>query len=134
MPTPSPKMLRTRRANGRDAIDGRSARGRRLRELLAIYSIGVDMEDAKAAALVKNVVTLSIQLETLEDDSDIGRAIDRLELVRLSNARGRAEERLEALKAKAHQAPAESSAAGLSALQRHLERLAAEDKPSSKRQ
>jgi hypothetical protein len=123
---PTPAQQRSKRANGVLALSGNSARGRRLRELVRIYSTGVDPDDEKAAALVRSTASIALKVEQLEDASDAGEPIDALAFNRLVNTRERNLRRLNELRRLAAPpgAPAAEAEAGLAALRRFLDRLA----------
>jgi hypothetical protein len=122
MPKPSVKQQRTRRANGRLVADGRSARGRRARELLDAYSTGADPANEQMTGLIRSAVSLQIEIEGLEDKIDRSQAVDHFAFARLVNSRERVLRKLSELKAEARAgAPRQKVQGGwTSALWRHL--------------
>jgi hypothetical protein len=114
---------RSRRANGRLAVDGRSARGRRIKELCEAFGIGANMQDAQIAGLVRSTAALAVEVEDCEDALDRGEPVDRSVYAKLINSRERALRKLSEMKAAAR-AGVLSSAKGQSGwsspLQRHL--------------
>jgi hypothetical protein len=121
--TPRKPEFRTRRGNGRLVLDGRSARGRRLHELIAAYGIGHDLSDERATGLIKSTATLQVEIEAMEDARDRREPVDLDLFVKLINSRQRGFEQLKELKAEAR-APAQSATTSTSSsllpLQRHL--------------
>jgi hypothetical protein len=121
-PKPLAKQ-RTKRANGRLVLDGRSARGRRLKELIQIYSVGLSLEDGRIAGLVKSTASIAYAAEQLEDAIDRGEVVNHFALVRLVNTRERNLTKLKELKAQAQPAPspiAKGPGGWSSPLQQHL--------------
>jgi hypothetical protein len=125
-PKPRIPAQRSKRANGKLAISGNSARGRRLRELIRIYSEGLDPEDEKAAALVRSTASVALKAEQLEDALDAGEPVDEAALARLIRLRENNLSRLAAKKAEASPPEAEvEGAAALKRLRTFLAKLAA---------
>jgi hypothetical protein len=118
--------LRSKRANGKLALSGLTARGRRLRELIRIYSAGLDPEDEKAAALVRSTASIALKVEQLEDANDAGEPIDALAFNRLVNTRERNLRRLAEMRRQASPpgAPGEEAQIGLLRLRAKLAALA----------
>jgi hypothetical protein len=106
-------------------MDGRSAQGRRLKELVEIYSRDIEPLDEQTEAMVRASAMMALQLERLEERITRGEDIDEERMQRLTNSLARRTDKLDRMKAKS--SPAESSSSsGVSALQRHLEKLAAQ--------
>ena len=119
-PKPLAKQ-RTKRANGRLVLDGRSARGRRLKELIQIYSVGLSLEDGRIAGLVKSTASIAYAAEQLEDAIDRGEVVNHFALARLVNTRERILTKLKEMKAQARPAEHEPGLGGWSSpLQRHF--------------
>jgi hypothetical protein len=124
---PLPKKQRTKKANGRLVLNGRSYRGRRTKELVEIYGVGVDLADAQMAGLVKSTAVIAFQVEQLEDASERGELIDLELLNRLVNTRERNRVTLKEMRTQVRSHSPEHATGGpaaLTALQRHLHYLA----------
>jgi hypothetical protein len=126
------KTARSKRANGKlFKIDMRSQRGRRLTELIAAYSFGLDLEDEMTAGLVKSTASIALEAEGLEEKSERGETIDNFAFARLINTRERNLQKLRVMRqaqvkaqAPAQGAPSEASAT----LARYLMAMAAREK------
>jgi hypothetical protein len=111
------------RANGKLALGAHTAAGRRLRELVRIYSADIDLTDEKALALARSTASVALKAEAMEDAADRGDAINPTELVRLINLRERNLRKLTAMRAEASP-PAVEAKAGLARLRAKLAQLA----------
>jgi hypothetical protein len=116
------KQARVSRANRRNGIDGRSAEARRLRDLVEAYGEGLDAEDERIRALIRDAATAGVKIEMQGDK------LAHLEFVRLCGVRRRNLEKLAAMKVRASPLPpAEIEAkAGLARLRAKLAQLARE--------
>jgi hypothetical protein len=125
MAKPLPKKQRSRRRNGQIVLDGRSAKGRRIRELTEAYSMGLPLDDETARGLVASTARLQIEIETLEDKIDRKQPVDHDVYTKLINTRERGLERLREMRTQARPStePATGGAAALAALQRHIHYL-----------
>jgi hypothetical protein len=110
MPKPSPKQQRTQRGNGKLILNGRTARGRRLAELVKAYATGLPLEDEHSRGLVRSTAGVALEIERLEGACERGEVIDHLALTRMVGLRERNLEKLEALRVRAR--PPETTAAG----------------------
>jgi hypothetical protein len=139
---PKPSKQRSKRTNGKLVLDGRSARGRRLNDLIQAFSIGIDMSDEEARAAVVSTARLALAAEDLGDMLDHGEG-DRGEYATLVNARDRGLMRLREMRAQARSTSGSAPGSAGSAQQtlgRHLHFLTWAkdngwgDRPSSERQ
>jgi hypothetical protein len=122
---PLPKSLRSKRANGRLVANGNTARGRRMRELLADYGRDLPLGDESVRSLVKSAVTITLETEALEDKADLGQPVDGIVLARLTNTKERLAEKIRTLRAQLRPAPIiEGQGGWTSALARHLHKRA----------
>jgi hypothetical protein len=111
-----------KRGRGQSTVDGRTVRGRRLKDLVEAFSIDLDMTDEAVAALVRSAAALAVEAEDLGDarESDKG---NLLAYVRVTGARDRAIAKLNAMRAEARaKAPAPTPGQGgwTQPLYRHL--------------
>jgi hypothetical protein len=122
MPTRK-KQFRTKRANGRLVVDGRSSRGRRLAELTEAYSIGLP-DDETARGLVASVARLQVEIEAIEDKIDRKQPVDHEVFTKMLNTRQRSFEQIRECKAQARPSIGHEHAPGpggwSNALARHL--------------
>jgi hypothetical protein len=98
---PTPKRQRSRRRNGRLVLDRRTARGRRLAELVEAYSTGANLQDERTLGLIKSTAAIAIEVEAMEDKIDRGETVDHAVFTKLVDARECNLERLRALRAQA---------------------------------
>jgi hypothetical protein len=115
------RAARVSRANRRNGIDGRSPEARRHRDLCKAYGEGLDAEDERTRALIRDAATAGVKIEMHGDK------LDHLEFVRLSGVRRRNLEKLAAMRTQASPLPpAEIEAkAGLARLRARLAEIAA---------
>jgi hypothetical protein len=117
-----PSRQQSKRANGRVVVSGRSAEGRRLRELIRAYRSGLPFEDERTSGLIRSTASIAIEIEKLEDAAGRGEIVNHFALARLVNTRERNLRRLEEMKARG--APERLAPAGRhgwsSELRRHL--------------
>jgi hypothetical protein len=122
---PAKSPQRSKRANGQLVANGNTARGRRMRELLADYGRDLPLSDESVRSLVKSAVTITLEAEALEDKADLGQPVDGIVLARLTNTKERLAEKIRALLAQLRPAPIiEGQGGWTSAIARHLHKRA----------
>jgi hypothetical protein len=127
MPLRKKPKARSRRANGRLLLDGRTRRGRRLAELIAAFGSGHNLSDEETVALIRSSASLQVEIEALEDKIDHCKPVDHDMLTKLINTRDRSFERLKEMRTQARSPAERKHPPGLggwtSELQRHLHYL-----------
>ena len=101
-------MVKPRRRHravlGRAGADGRSRGAKKLKDLVSAFSVGINMDDAKARAAVVSTARLTILADDLGDANDAAAArggpIKDVEYATLTNARDRGFARLNELRSR----------------------------------